>query len=164
MVQRPDGRFDVTCTDGTSEVVSADDIAKKLVCNGGSITRGVVIYGRSDSCDDGRAVTRVTETTDCSTLSATEAAWSVKVDGQCVDIGDTNVRAACLDNQPGVKQRLILYGRSDTCDPSRILMRLDKNADCAALSTNEAVWSVKKNGQCVDIGDTNVRAACIGYL
>ncbi len=60
-----------------------------------------VIYGRSDSCDSDRALMAVDEQTDCNSLSASEAAWSVKVAGQCQDISDTSVRNACFVIQGG---------------------------------------------------------------
>ena len=41
MSQRPDGNFNVSCNDGSTEIVSPDDILNNRVCGGSS---GSIIY------------------------------------------------------------------------------------------------------------------------
>lgn len=54
------------------------------------------LFGRSDSCDPSTAITKVTAATDCRKLSASQASWSKRVDGECRDTPDTTLQAACL--------------------------------------------------------------------
>src|SRR5262249_8640950 len=98
------------------------------------------------------------EQTDCSTLSDSDRSWSIKVDGRCIDIPDTTVRKACMANQPN---HVLIYGSSDSCDDSRLLASVSSATDCNTLSDTDRAWSVKVNGQCLDIEDTTVRKACI---
>ncbi len=118
----------------------------------------MLVYGSSDSCADDRIVASVGPDTDCNTFSDSDRAWSVKVNGQCIDISDTTVRKACLGNQP---DRVIIYGSTDSCSDDRILASIGPSTDCASLSDSDRAWSVKVDGRCIDIDDTTVRKACI---
>jgi hypothetical protein len=60
----------------------------------------VVIFGASDHCDPNAIVASVSSTSDCNSLSDSNAAWSVLADGQCIDIADTTIRKACIQYQP----------------------------------------------------------------
>jgi hypothetical protein len=160
MVQRADGRFDVVCKNGSTEVVTAAQVAANQVCNGGGGGGGnrIMIYGASDYCSNDVLVASVTPATDCTTLSDSQSAWSIKVGGQCINIVDTTVRKACLLNQPG---RTLIYGASDYCNDDTVLASIGENTDCNRLSDSDAAWSIKVNGQCINIVDTSVRKACM---
>jgi hypothetical protein len=124
----------------------------------GSPSRAI-IYGTSDNCDDGHIAEIVDYDTDCADLSSTAPAWSVKVNGQCQNITDTNVRNACVGIQAANAPNVI-YGTSDNCDNSKIAAVLTRRTNCSALSSTDPSWSIKVNGQCQNITDTNVRSAC----
>ncbi|MBX3228623.1 MAG: hypothetical protein KIT84_08225 [Labilithrix sp.] len=116
---------------------------------------GLAVFGRSDSCEGD--ATPITPETDCFSLSASEVAWSVWKDGRCVNISDTNKRAACLSLQPSGR---VIFGRSDSCEGEPVA-RITPGFDCFTLSSSAPAWSVWKDGRCVNISDTNVRAACL---
>jgi hypothetical protein len=164
MTQRADGQFDVVCKNGSHEVVTAAQVAANQVCQGGSSGPGgpgrVIIFGTSDSCDASDVVASVTSSTDCNTLSDTQAAWSVSINGQCRDISDTTVRKACMLNQPN---HVLLFGTSDSCDPSDVAASIGSSTDCSSLSDSTPAWSVSIDGQCKDISDTTLRKACLLY-
>jgi hypothetical protein len=105
MAKRPDGRFNVVCTDGRTQIVTAADIAANRVCESTTPPPdpgpGVIVYGNSDSCSDSSATARFTARTDCSTLSETDPVWSLKKDGVCINVNDTNLRGV-----PGTSARI----------------------------------------------------------
>jgi hypothetical protein len=159
MVQRADGRFDVVCKNGSTEIVTAAQLQSNQVCSGGGGGGNrVIIYGTSDRCDNDSVVASVTPATDCNTLSDAQSAWSVKVNGQCNNINDTTVRKACFLHQPG---RTLIYGTSDHCDNDSVVASVGENTDCTTLSDSQSAWSIKANGQCINISDTTVRKACL---
>ncbi|MFO0680171.1 MAG: hypothetical protein U0169_26855 [Polyangiaceae bacterium] len=166
MAQRPDGKFNVVCKDGSTEIATAADIARNRVCEPGTPPPdpgpSVLLYGRSDSCSDGDAVVRVNASTDCATLSDTEVSWSVKKDGACINISDTTLRGACLEHQPGAETRTLIYTDSDSCN-GVVGASVTNRTSCPQLSDATPAWSVKKNGTCVNISDTNLRAACLEH-
>lgn len=117
-----------------------------------------VIFGRSDSCDMSVIEAVIDERTNCEVLSDTTSAWSMKVDGDCQNIADTNVRAACRGMQANSAKN-VLYGRSDSCEPSSVLTIVNSRTDCSALGLT-SVWSVKVDGVCKNISDTTAEKAC----
>src|SRR5262249_23930859 len=125
---------------------------------GGGGTRFGIVFGRSDSCEASAAILTVRDTTDCLTLSATDPAWSISVNGQCRNIPHTNVPAARPPPQPN---NTIIYGRSDSCEAETAVARVTPDTDCLRFSATDVAWSVSVNGQCRNISDTNVRAACL---
>jgi hypothetical protein len=164
MIQRPDGQFDVICKNGVTQVASASEVVANRVCIGtGAGSGDVVLYGRSDVCADSSIVSRINAGSDCNTLGTDVAVWSVRVNGICQDISDTNARAACTTNVPAKvgELRTLIYGRSDSCDPNTVVASVTAATDCSTLSATESAWSVRVNGVCTDISDTNVRAACL---
>lgn len=163
MTRRPDGRYDVVCRSGRRELATLEEIRTERVCRGpgapaGSGARLGVVYGRTDDCDADAAIATVRVDTDCNTLSATSDAWSVAENGVCRDIDDASVRGACLVLQGGVGT--VLYGRTDDCDASAVLFRVDPYTACGELSATEETWSRSVEGRCVDTEDMGVRAAC----
>lgn len=121
--------------------------------------RGTILFGRTDRCEMDQALTTIDAQTDCLSLSPTTEVWSVSVDGRCQNIGDTNMRAACLALQPG--DGAIIFGRTDRCDADQALLRVTDETDCLRLSASQDAWSISVNGRCQNIGDTNVRQACL---
>ncbi len=166
MAKRPDGKFNVICSDGKTEIVTAADIAANRVCGPATppVDPGpfVLVYGQSDSCAEGSAVARVSALTDCATLSDATIVWSVKKDGACINVADTNLRGACLEHQPGSETRTIIYTNSDSCSGT-VAASATNRTNCNTLSDSTPAWSIKKNGACVNISDTSVRAACLEH-
>jgi hypothetical protein len=160
MTKRSDGDFDVVCSNGARQVATPAQILANQVCGAGNPPPASPIlgrvFGRSDSCS-GDPVVTVRAETDCFALSASDSSWSIWADGQCKDISDTNVRAACLSLNKGGKA---VFGRSDSCggDP---IAKVNETTDCFALPDNGSAWSVWLDGACKDISDTNPRAACL---
>src|SRR5690606_12578513 len=95
MVRQADGTFQVHCADGSTEVRSESEVLANRVCLGSSGSTGNFVYGRSDSCSGDTIIASINEQTNCESLSQTTPAWSVKIDGQCRNISDTNARQAC---------------------------------------------------------------------
>ncbi len=160
MQKRTDGRFDVICQDGSREVVGEMDILNNEVCTAEipNYYSGA-IYGRSDSCSQSEIVAVVNEYTNCSELSSTDIAWSIKVGGQCRNIPDTNVQKACfLIKAEGSD---VIYGRSDSCSDDTMIGAVDEFTDCNQFSETENAWSIKVGGQCQNISDTNAKQACM---
>lgn len=57
---------------------------------------GVALY-HSDRCEPSELLSLVGSETDCAALGAqiSSRVWGVKIDGECIDISDTDVRDAC---------------------------------------------------------------------
>ena len=120
------------------------------------------IYGRSDSCSQSAIALTVSPETSCQKLSDSDIAWSIKVGGRCINITDTNVRAACHQvqlKQAGANANAV-YGRSDNCSDQLVTQVVGRKTRCERLSNEDAAWSIKVNGRCRNITDTNQRNAC----
>jgi hypothetical protein len=161
-------RAETNCAALTGEVWSLsvdgqcrdiEDTSARAACTQLQSSIGAALYGRSDSCDAEAFVTKVDTYTKCQLLSASAESWSMSIDGECRDTEDISVRAACFALQSA--DAIILYGRSDDCEPQHALRRITDATGCEGLSRTEPAWSYMVDGRCVDIEDTNVRAACI---
>lgn len=158
MQRRSDGRFDVQCRDGSTETATEADILANTVCERTTPGSGDFLYGRSDSCSQSDIVGEVRANSSCTEFSTSQIVWSVKVNGRCRDISDTNANAACLQIQ--AESHDVVYGRSDSCSSDSVAAILTDATECEQLSATDIAWSIKVDGQCRDISDTNVRAAC----
>lgn len=160
MVQRSDGRFDVTCKDGSQQIVTVADITGNRICGGGTASSGIVIYDPSDSCSTSDAVASVNATTDCNTLPTTRAS-SMKIDGRCVDISpDSTIREVCNAYKPGA---VVVFDPSDSCAAGNAIASFDPTTDCNTLGLQRAS-SIRIDGRCVDLSpDSTVREACFAY-
>lgn len=164
MTRRADGRYDVVCHDRRREVATLEEIRAERVCRGGRGTGAIlgVVYGRTDNCEADEAIATVRSDTDCNAVSATAEAWSVAENGVCRDIDDASARGACLVVKGSAGT--VLYGRTDDCDASAVLMAIEPWTACEPLSASEQSWSRSVHGRCVDTEDTSVRAACFDTL
>lgn len=127
-----------------------------------SFNRNEVVAFSDDNCR--QQITEVKPRENCDRLSVifgTQRAWSVSVNGQCVDIADTTFGRICpqlqnlADDQKPRTEDLIVYS-SDNCGQGSRTAVIDPGVDCNALGTvlsNTRAWSVRLNGQCVDIND-----------
>ncbi len=125
-----------------------------------SYNRNDVTVFSDDSCR--QKITEVRPRENCERLSVIfgqQRAWSVSVNGQCVDINDTTFGRICPDvvalanDQKPRTEDLLVY-TSDSC--SGKIAVIDPGVDCTALGTvlnGTRAWSVRMNGQCVDIND-----------
>jgi hypothetical protein len=163
MTRLSDGRFDVLCRDGHHEVVSSDDVVANRVCQTTPSGHGVTLYGSSDSCSSSEVGAIVDDRTNCSTLSASSSCWSVSVNGQCINISDTNLQAACQKYQSAASARLLVFGSSDSCSNSELAAYIGDRTDCSTLSDSDPAWSISIDGRCTNITDTTVRKACVQY-
>lgn len=120
-----------------------------------------IVYGSTDNCDSSKVIGTVNSRTNCSAFDANQSSWSVKVNGVCQNISDTNAPAACLAIQATDAQNVI-YGSTDNCDPSKIEAIVDYGIACQDLSRQRSSWSIKVDGVCKNISDTNVQQACFG--
>ncbi len=120
-----------------------------------------VIFGQSDTCDMGKVEAVVDYYTNCEALSNSARAWSIKVNGVCQNITDTDVRTACR-GMVSQNARNVIYGQSDTCDMGKVEAVVDNYTNCETMSSSTRAWSVKIDGACVNISDTDVRSACRG--
>lgn len=156
MQSRSDGKFDVVCKDGTREVVSQEDVLGNRVCQRKSIG---TVYGSSDSCASSSMVANVRETTDCATLGSTSA-WSIMVDGRCVDISDTTAQNACQEVKRRQPTGFSIFGSSDSCASDSLISTIRETTECSTLAATGSSWSISINGQCIDISDTSPQKAC----
>jgi hypothetical protein len=164
MTRLSDGRFDVLCRDGHHETVTSDDIQANRVCKGGPPPgHSVILYGRSDSCGSSDLGAYVDDRTNCATLGASTPCWSVSINGTCVNITDTTLQDACRTYQGAATAKLVIYGRSDSCGSDDLAAYVGDHTDCASLSDSAPAWSISVDGQCQNIDDTNVRAACAKF-
>jgi hypothetical protein len=113
------------------------------------------IFPASDSCS-GELVPVGLETP-CGSLSG--SAWSVLVDGQCLDIVDTTAANACEQYRNGLPRGPRLFASSDSCGGSFI--PIDRYTRCNSLPGN--TWSVLDGGECLNIVDTTAAEACREY-
>ncbi len=141
-------------------------------------TEDLVVY-TSDTCSQGSKLAVIDPGVDCNALGAVlrnTRAWSVSMNGQCVDISDKVFSAAvCQQFQDGVMADYDASGNrrrgdevemfsDDTCRSP--VYTVKRGMNCSALNgifTNQRVWSVRFRGQCVDINDTTFLPACQSY-
>ncbi|MBS1961466.1 MAG: hypothetical protein JST04_04570 [Bdellovibrionales bacterium] len=139
----------------------------------------VVIFSNSDSCSGNvagyanlQAGLDVTDQCRSQLANANASAWSIRVDGVCRDISDTNALSACA--QTIVPQRrddvqVTIFSNSDSCSgnvsASGIFNSYRSQAEqCNAMAArgNGSAWSIRIGNSCQDISDTNVLSACMG--
>jgi hypothetical protein len=131
-----------------------------------SFNRNDVNVYSDDRC--GQIVTEIRPRDNCnrlSTIFGNQRAWSVSLNGQCIDINDTTFERICPDvqnlanDQKPRTEDLVVF-TDDRCG-SKISV-IDPGVDCNALGTvlnGTRAWSVSLNGQCVDINDKTFNAS-----
>ncbi len=123
----------------------------------------VAVYS-DDYCSSSSKITDIRAHENCDRLGVVfgqSRAWSVKVNSTCINITDTTFGRICPDlsnlaraQQPR-SEDMIVY-TDDYCSSSSKLTVVDPGVDCVALGTvlrGTRAWSVKLNGQCVNIVD-----------
>ncbi|MCX6118405.1 MAG: hypothetical protein NT027_12740 [Proteobacteria bacterium] len=146
-------------TNGTCDNISDTTATNACYIIQSKMPQTAVLYNRSDSCDSSYIATAVKRNTQCSTLG-NGAVWSYSYLGQCFNISDTTMVNACFEAQGNLPGMTLIYGRTDSCDANGAIATVDSTTDCNSLSSNEASWSIRQNGQCININDTSVRQAC----
>ena len=122
------------------------------------------MYGRSDVCSASNIYGFVTDTTNCDSLSGSDNIWSIRINGECKNISDTNPKAACKQIKAEDNSSSVLYGRSDSCSNDSIFGFVPDTTDCSEFSTSGAIWSIRVNGVCKNISDTNPFNACMQII
>lgn len=135
-----------------------------------NILNKVVAY-QSDNCTN--AVTELRFGDNCSSLSGilgNQRVWSVGINGKCIDIQDTYFASSCpslvaLASSSAPKYKDLEVYSDDACQVN--VTTIDPAVNCSALGRvleRIRVWSVRLDGACVDISDTNMSAnLCQGY-
>jgi hypothetical protein len=117
-----------------------------------------IVYGTSETCANDTALAAITSTTECAVLSASELARSIKVDGRCIHIDATNVRAVCALRQVGLGRAVLFaYGG---CRDSQAIASVSEKTECQSLGAKDVVGSVKVRGICTDIVASSLRSTC----
>ncbi|HXH29403.1 MAG TPA: hypothetical protein VNJ01_01200 [Bacteriovoracaceae bacterium] len=116
--------------------------------------------------------------TNCSALGTVlngGRVWSMKLDSHCINVADTSMNPrTCMDYKEAVisretaprdsrDERIELFS-DDYCRSALTSVQYGDN--CQALSKllgNERVWSIKFQGRCENITDTNFSNACVNY-
>lgn len=98
-------------------------------------------------------------------ISSAPRTWGVKVRGVCSDISDEDTPKACVKYKAAGSLDATFFYHSDRCEPSELLAAVDGNTDCDKLVQveNDRVWGVVSDGQCIDISDMDMKAACQRY-
>lgn len=121
----------------------------------------------SDSCGESDLIVNLRSGTDCSsnTINSAPRTWGVKVRGTCHDISDVESDIACVKYKAASSSYATLFYHSDRCQESELIAAVDESTDCEALARaeNDSVWGVVIDGQCIDISDTGMKAACERY-
>jgi hypothetical protein len=118
---------------------------------------GARIFPRSDSCNGEFIV--VDRYTNCSQVRGD--AWSVLVDGQCLNIADTTAENACrqFGQGGGAPRGPRLFPRSDSCNGE--FTPVDRYTNCSTVRGD--AWSILDEGRCWNIVDTTAESACRLY-
>lgn len=131
--------------------------------NASFLRNDVAVYS-DDYCSASTKITDIRAHENCDRLGVIfgqSRAWSVKVNDQCININDTTFGNICPDlsnlarDQKPRSEDLIVY-TDDYCSASTKLAVIDPGVDCNALGSvlrSSRAWSVKLNGQCVNIND-----------
>jgi hypothetical protein len=140
-----------------------------------SYDRNEVAVYSDDYCTESQKITDIRAHEGCDRLSVIfgqSRAWSVKINGKCVDVPDTSFGQICPSlgdlarAQKPRSEDLVAYS-DDYCTPSAKTVVIDPGVDCNALGgvlRSTRVWSVKLNGQCVDVADTQFSSnLCMQY-
>ena len=161
MVRLADGTFQVSCRDGRSEIRSEADILANRVClGGGGGGSGNFVYGTSDSCSSDAIIGAVTASTNCSSFSSSQSAWSVRLNGTCQNTSDTNAQRACLYVQGNLPNTGVIYGTSDSCSADAAIGTVTSSTSCEQFPDSGSTWSISFNGSCRNISDTTPKRAC----
>ncbi len=174
-------RLGNTCTNIQDTNVLSACMGVNLPSTRPTGTTDAVIYSNSDSCTGtvSGAVSLIPDydlQDQCSNLTrmgTNSSAWSVKSNGACTNIQDTDVVSACLSvrvpSYRGARQ-VVIYSDSDSCSGSvsaagYIDPRYSTIAQCQGLKQNggsRSAWSIRIDDRCVNIQDTDFVSACIG--
>lgn len=140
----------------------------------------LIVYS-DDYCSPSTITTVIDPGVDCNALGTvmrSTRAWSVRLNGQCVNIDDrTFSPTLCQKYQDAVLADYDNMGtrrRGDTvemfsddyCSASTKVYDVKRGTSCEALNgvfTNQRIWSVRFRGQCVNINDTTFLPACQTY-
>lgn len=141
-------------------------------------TEDLVVY-TSDQCSPGSQTAIIDPGVNCSALGAVlrnTRAWSVSMNGQCVDINDKIFNeVTCQQFQDGVLADYDSAGNRRRGDAVELfsddrcgtpVYTVKRGMRCEALNgifSNQRIWSVRFRGQCVDIADTTFLPACESY-
>jgi hypothetical protein len=112
---------------------SAGEVESTVSSSQAESTGGSVALFHSDRCDTSELLATIGPATSCASLSAqiSSRVWGVRIDGQCLDVTDTDVGAACERFKGG--GAAIFH--SDRCEASELLASLGPGSDCDALGT-----------------------------
>ncbi len=121
----------------------------------------------SDSCNESELIANLRSGTDCSSqvITSAQRTWGVKVRGTCYDVSDLETPTACMKYKAAGNAGATLFYHSDSCQTSELIAAVDESTDCDALAkvSNDRVWGVVTDGQCVDISDMDLKQACLRY-
>jgi hypothetical protein len=121
-------------------------------------------------------ITELFSTDQCNQLSnalGDSRLWSVKINGQCIDIYDTSFRNKCpslvaLAGVPKPKRNDLELYISDDCSPITKTVTIGPLTQCQPLVStldSKQVWSIKWQGQCIDTSDISFNMnSCNSYV
>ena len=149
------------------------NILEQLYCSKGKHLRkrrrivGAFEIYNSDSCSSSYLQITVGPMTNCSLLPAKgRGADGIKVNGKCINIPDTNQRAAC-ERYRGflfpAKRRYEVYDSSQ-CGSNQLKAVIGPDSDCQLFpDKGHDAEGLKVDGKCINIDDTNQQDACERY-
>lgn len=142
--------------------------------------RTIEIFSTSDSCTGtptGLTVLRagIDSLSQCTAQLGSNAsrwAWSIRLDGQCQNIPDTTALLACAAIDAPIAPDtsfVYFYETSDSCGGAVLTSKTIQHSQALASQCvfsssllSKPVWSVKLNGVCTNISDTDIISACYG--
>ena len=148
---------------GVCHNISDMSVAKACQTFGAGSSRETIEVYHSDSCSS-NLLAFFSPETNCEAQPDTGSdAWAIKVGGVCKNISDMSLKNACVQFASANSRRAVKIYRSDSCS-TNLVATVTRRTDCSSLpATGSDAWGVEINGQCQNISDTNVRAACESF-
>lgn len=142
----------------------------------------VQFYEYSDSCAgqvSGAKIFNLVDPTyqQCQDFAhlGSRTAWSIKIDGVCRNISDTDTMSACVNmglpiQKKPLEKEILVYSYSDSCSGTvhyAGTLRTDQDlfTQCSNLTRLKSgalsAWSIQLDGVCQNISDTDYMSACL---
>src|SRR5438128_1689012 len=105
---------------------------ENILANCGGVGQGDTVELYNDDRCRTDLIAIVSAKTDCATFSgASQRVWGVKVNGQCLNIDDTEAQTACLLYRDGARRGAVEFYYDDRCRATELQAIIAKKVHCA---------------------------------